>query len=124
MAARDRLVAPALLPFEVMNAIWRYSLSAGIGGAAVLALLDRFFAVPVTLSPASVSEHFALHRAALGLAITYGFQAVYDAHYVALAEMLHCDLWTDDRRLLRALGGRLPYVRWIGEYPGDAATGA
>jgi hypothetical protein len=31
--------------------------------------------------------------------------------YVALTELRRCVLWTDNQRLLRALGGRLPFVR-------------
>ena len=42
--------------------------------------------------------------------------AVYDAHYVALAQMLGCSLWTADRNLVNAVQEKLPFVRWIGEY--------
>jgi predicted nucleic acid-binding protein len=37
-------------------------------------------------------------------------------HYIALAELLGATLWTADQRLLRALSGRLPFVRWIADY--------
>jgi predicted nucleic acid-binding protein len=48
------------------------------------------------------------------LADEHNLPAAYGAHDVALAELLGAALWTADRRLLRALGGRLPFVRWIG----------
>jgi predicted nucleic acid-binding protein len=35
---------------------------------------------------------------------------------VALAQHLGCDLWTADQRILRAVGGRLPFVRYVGDY--------
>lgn len=38
---------------------------------------------------------------------------------MCLAQTPGCDLWTDDRRLLGALGGTLPFVRWIGDYAGQ-----
>ena len=57
-----------------------------------------------------------LYDRALVLADQYRLPAVYDAHYVALSELLNATLWTADRRLLRALGGRLPYVHWIADY--------
>src|SRR5687768_12706516 len=39
---------------------------------------------------------------------------LYDA--VIVGQRLRGALWTDDRRLLRALAGRLAFVRWIGDY--------
>jgi len=33
-----------------------------------------------------------------------------------MAQPYGCSLWTDDQRLLRLLGDRLPFVRWIGDY--------
>lgn len=75
-------------------------------------LLGQFFSVPIILAaPEVFSER------ALAVADTYGLPAVYDAYYVALAQLLECDLWTNDQRLLRALGGGLPFVKWIGDYP-------
>lgn len=53
---------------------------------------------------------------ALLIAGAHHLPAVYDAHYIALAQLLHYDLWTDGCRPLRALGGRLAFVRWIGDY--------
>lgn len=74
-------------------------------------LLNQFLAFPVTvLSPAVLSEE------ALTLACSHNLLAVYDAHYIALAQLLKCDLWTADQRLLRVLGGKLPFVKWIGDF--------
>jgi predicted nucleic acid-binding protein len=36
--------------------------------------------------------------------------AAYDSYYLALAESLACELWTTDRRLVRAAG--VDWVRW------------
>ena len=41
----------------------------------------------------------------------------YDTSYLALAELLGCELWTADMRLKNAAQGRLPYLRWIEELP-------
>ena len=41
--------------------------------------------------------------------------AVYDAHYLALAESLGCDLWTADARFSRAAGSGSVNVNWIGD---------
>ncbi len=74
-------------------------------------MLDTFLATEFDVqAPTDLLTH------AYGLTFEYGLSSLHDAMYVALVGLLPCDLWTDDRRLLRALGGRLPHVRWIGEY--------
>jgi predicted nucleic acid-binding protein len=57
-----------------------------------------------------------LHRLALELACRYELPAAYDAHYVALAELLDCALWTDDRRLVTQIRPRPSYLRPISDY--------
>ncbi|MBI2863437.1 MAG: type II toxin-antitoxin system VapC family toxin [Chloroflexi bacterium] len=108
----DRMVAPPLLPFEMTNIVRRQMLRGGLSLAEARALLNEFSAFPVYITSAPL-----LSDRALTIAANYNLPATYDAHYVALAELLGCDLWTDDRRLLRLLGGALPFVKWIGDYP-------
>ena len=109
--ARQRVIAPPLLPIEVTNIIRRRMLSESLTLADAHQFLTRFMAFPVSLrSPATLYEQ------ALTIADTHNLPAVYDAHYVALAQMVGCTLWTDDRRLLTALGGKLTFVKWIGDY--------
>ena len=111
MRAADVVVAPPLLPFEVANIIRKRMVRHALSLVDADALLAEFLTFPVTLmSPPD------LHRQALALADAHGLPAAYDAHYLALAQHLGCDFWTDDRRLLRAVGGALPFVRWIGDY--------
>jgi predicted nucleic acid-binding protein len=57
-----------------------------------------------------------MHMLALDFADTYGLPAAYDAHYLALADLLDCEFWTDDRRLLQRVGRDLPFVRWLGDF--------
>ncbi len=110
--AGERICAPPLLTVEVTNIIRRRMLREGVTLPQAQRLLGQFLAFPVTtVSPSS------LHERALALAEEYGLPAVYDAHYVALAAFLECELWTDDRRLLRALDGKLSFVKWLGDYP-------
>jgi predicted nucleic acid-binding protein len=110
--ANEPIVAPPLLPYEVTNILrQRLRASTPLPLEHALVHLDDFLNVPIELrSP------LGLHRHALILADAYGLPAVYDAHYLALAEHLECVLWTDDRRLLRLVGDRLPFVRAIGDY--------
>lgn len=41
--------------------------------------------------------------------------AAYDAHYLALAETLNCDLWTADERFYRAASATFKFVKWLAE---------
>jgi predicted nucleic acid-binding protein len=113
-AAGEQIVAPALLPFEVANVLRKRVTRAQLTQADAEQLMDQFQTLPVALRLPQW-----LHREALGIADRYSLPAVYDAYYVALAQRLGCDLWTDDQRLLRGLGNRLPFVRWIGDFPMD-----
>jgi predicted nucleic acid-binding protein len=107
----ERLVAPPFLPIELSNIIRQRMRreSLRLGEALDLFRQYRRYRV-VMVSPRGLTER------ALEIADAHGLPATYDAHYVALAEMIGCDLWTDDQRLLRNLAGNLPYVKWIGDY--------
>jgi predicted nucleic acid-binding protein len=111
LAQQEPLVAPPLLPSEVANIIRQRARQGQVQLDEARALLAQFLAVPISLQAPST-----LYDRALVLADEYNLPAVYDAHYVALTALLGATLWTADQRLLRALGGRLPFVRWIGDY--------
>lgn len=112
---RQRIVSPPLLPIEVASVLRRLMVSGPPADRLTLpqagTLITTFLAFPITLAAPA-----GLYHAALSIAEAHNLPAVYDAHYVALAQLLGCDLWTDDRRLLRTLGGRLAFVKWIGDY--------
>jgi predicted nucleic acid-binding protein len=42
--------------------------------------------------------------------------AVYDTHYLALADILGCDLWTADERFFNSVKEWQPRIRWLGEF--------
>lgn len=114
--SRERIVAPPLLPVEVSNVIRQRMLRDGLALADAEGALDRFMAFPISVGPGTPHEQNAIHFRALQLAVECDLPAVYDAQYLALAETLGCALWTDDRRLLRLVGGKLDYVKWIADY--------
>jgi|SRR5450756_307062 predicted nucleic acid-binding protein len=108
---RDSIIAPPLLASEVANVIRQRLRQGRLDLAEARALLAQFLAIPLSLQAPE-----ALYDQALVLADQYNLPAIYDAQYVALAELLGATLWTADQRLLRALGDRVPFVRWIADY--------
>ena len=57
-----------------------------------------------------------LHARTLELAATLGVRAVYDCHYLALAEALGCELWTADARFRRAASAAFDDVHALSEF--------
>ena len=111
--ANQPIVAPPLLPLEITNILrQRMRTRDGLSLVAATQHLDDFLALPIDFrNPAG------LHFQALVLTDTLGLPATYDAHYLALAEHLGCELWTDDQRLIRHVANSLPFVRWIDNHP-------
>ena len=102
--------APYLLPFEVTNAlhrkVFRGQLTVGDASRMVSQLLS---------SRLELHQTAELHVRALELATELQQGAVYDAHYLALAEEFGCELWTADQRFHRAAEGA-GNVNWIGDW--------
>jgi predicted nucleic acid-binding protein len=112
----EPVVAPYLLPVEVTNVIRGRMRADQRTLVEASAQLERFLSYPIALvNPAG------LHHRALALTEAHSLGA-HDAHYVALAQLLACELWTDDQRILRATGGRLPFVRGLGDFPASAGA--
>ena len=110
-AADVVLVGPPHMNTEVANAIWRRAARGEFDQVEAERLMQAFLGFVVEI----VSLR-GLHLAAMKVAGLFNRPAIYDAHYVALARMLDCDLWTADKRLLNALNGRLPFVKSLADY--------
>jgi predicted nucleic acid-binding protein len=109
--AGEPIVAVDLLGYEVTNALHRQIRAGTLSLEHARAALVRLPRLGIGLHPAA-----DLHDRALVIAHEAGAGASYDAHYVALAEALACDLWTADQKLVNALSLRYPFVRWLGDY--------
>lgn len=108
----EALFGPPNMPAEITNVIRQRMRREGLSLAAARDRLQLFFRSRVLFI-----ELPEMYEHALELAERYGIDAAYDAIYLAQAQMLGVELWTDDRRLLRTLRGRLSFVRWIADYP-------
>lgn len=107
-AEHRHIAAPTLLYYEVSNALYRYQRAGMMSPEAVRLALGAAFALPVRLYGDE-----PLHRRALALAERFSLPVAYDAHYLALADWLGGEFWTADRKLVRAVGGELPWVRVV-----------
>lgn len=105
------VIAPPHLLVEVTNAIHKrvyYQALTPEEGKEALQSFEQF-RVSIYMPPTLCEE-------ALELAQAYHRRTVYDSHYVALAKLLSCDLWTADKELYKTFSPQLPFVKWIGDY--------
>jgi len=100
------LVAPALIHYEVSNALYRYERHGSLSAETVAEALDAALGLPIRLYSDS-----ALHLRAVEMARQFALPAAYDAHYLALAERLGTELWTCDARLVNKVGPDLSWLR-------------
>lgn len=106
----ELLVAPPLFRAEVTNVLHRKVRLAEVDP------LDASDILEVLLPTVATEEVEGMYERALALALALDQKSAYDTTYLALAESLSCEMWTADRRFVRAAGTRFPQVRWIGEH--------
>lgn len=105
-----RLAAPQLMPFEVANALHRRVVRGDLALDVAASLMEDLMSLGIAFHRAP-----DLHRRALELASFLQQGAVYDTHYLALAEGLGCELWTADRKFHRIVSAHIGNARWLGE---------
>jgi predicted nucleic acid-binding protein len=110
-AADEAMLGPPHLRAEVSNIVYGRMRWQGVALSDAQLRLGRFARFPVF-----TQEPEGLYLRAIEFAQRYGLASGYDAVYLALAWLMGAELWTDDRRLLRALRGRVTYVHWIGDW--------
>ena len=109
--AETRPVAPCLLLVEAANVLHRRAALGHISPSQAGQLLAGFLNMGI-----EVRESPQIHLRALELAQELQRPAVYDTHYLALADILGCDLWTADERFFNSVKERQPRVKWLGEF--------
>lgn len=105
-----RTAAPYLMPVEVANALHRLVVRGELAAVDAARLLENLLASGVELR-----EPPSIHVRALEVASELAQDAVYDSHYLALAQKFDCDLWTADEKFFRVARQAAPNIRWIGE---------
>jgi predicted nucleic acid-binding protein len=107
-AGRREIVAPGLLFYEVSNVLYRYARAGLIGEEAARLALSAALALPIRLIHAP-----EVHIRALEIAHRFSLAAAYDAHYLAVADMLSGEFWTGDLKLAHVVSDDLPWVRGV-----------
>lgn len=105
---RSVMTAPRLIRYELVNVINKSRRAKVISEATALDLMDAMLKLPIVLHDSK-----SMHTRALALAARFDLPATYDAHYLALAEELDCELWTADKRLARAVQPELAWVNLL-----------
>jgi predicted nucleic acid-binding protein len=105
---RRPLAAPTLLYYEVANALYRYQKLGYLSASSVQLAFRATLALPLELHGEP-----DLHWRALDMADKFSLPAAYDAHYLALAELLEGEFWTADGRLARTVQPSLPWVHLV-----------
>jgi predicted nucleic acid-binding protein len=103
--------APSLLYAEATSTIRERVYSGTVLVEDAGPLLSEAIGWPITIW----DDVRSIQPNALEFARRFNRPKAYDAQYLALADLLGCELWTADRRLVNAVAGELPWVRWIGE---------
>jgi predicted nucleic acid-binding protein len=93
-----KLLAPQLMVTEASSALHEMAWRGEITNPRAKTMLERLLKAPVEIRTPD-----GLIQAAWKVADELGWAKTYDAHYVALAQLLKCRLVTIDERLLRGV---------------------
>lgn len=107
-AGHERLKAPALIAYEVTNAVWQAERRGRISGSQADGILQAASGLDIELLPYQWGESLPLARRFN--------RSAYDAAYLALAEARGETMITADERLYNAVRSKLKWVLWLGDY--------
>ena len=115
-----QLIAPAFFEVET-DSILRQKVA--LRKELTLEQAEAAFAKLQTL-PIQQMAILGQRQRAWEVAAAYGFATVYDATYLALAELRGCEFWTADERLYNRVKDTLTFVKWLRNYSPKTAPPA
>ncbi len=103
------LYAPTILPYEILNALIVAERMGRVNEEVTKNAFNAFLDLEIGfLNP------FLDYQGIISLARSFD-RSVYDASYLAVANMRHIDFVTGDKRLFNAVRKELKSVKWIGQ---------
>jgi predicted nucleic acid-binding protein len=109
VSGRLQLKAPALLPYELSNAVWQAERRGRINRDQADRIIASFASLDIEIVSQSWGDMLPLAR-------QYD-RSAYDAAYLLLAQQTDEPLITCDERLYNAVKGKLDGVLWLEDYP-------
>ena len=106
------LIAPCLMLTEVTNAFYKRVVQREMDLATGIEALHVVLEFGI-----EIREEPGLHSRAMELSHQLKRPTTYDCHYLALAEIHNCELWTGDERFYNSVKETMHQVKWIGNYP-------
>jgi predicted nucleic acid-binding protein len=109
VAGNVALFAPAILPFEVLNALLVAERMARIAEEVTEKAFHAFLELEIDFQDSTDNYQDILF-------VARSFQrSVYDASYLSLAVKKDIDFVTGDKRLYNSVKDRLKWAKWIGD---------
>ena len=105
LATGDDLFGPAFLPAEVLSVLRRALQRGIVSPEQADVAFDSFFSLPI-----EYVDGREVYERAWRLAVDLDLPVLYDAAYLAVAELRQATFWTADETLTRTAASR-PYVR-------------
>ena len=110
LAAGIQPVAPSWFICEIANILHRKALAGDLSFMDALDAYDDILAF-TTILPESIADG----RRSMHIAQQTAQRQSYDAQYLALAERLGAEYWTDDQRFVQAAAEAFPAVKRLGD---------
>ena len=118
LEADRSILGPPHLPVEVTSAVYKRLREDEVTLEEAQDLLDQFDTVPITIASPP-----GLARLAVELSRTFQWSFPYDAFYLALGEIMDCDVWTADSRFFDDAHDRYTRLRLLADYSPGVARG-
>ncbi|NUM67107.1 type II toxin-antitoxin system VapC family toxin [candidate division KSB1 bacterium] len=106
-----KLIAPPFFSCEVDSAIRKRVLD----GKMTAAEAQKAYAL-LDIAPVVTVDLPGMRHRAREIAEQFGQRAVYDATYIALAELRGCEFWTADKLIYETVAPELSYVKYLPDY--------
>jgi predicted nucleic acid-binding protein len=107
-----KLIAPPFFACEVDSAIRKRVFDGKMAAAEAQKAYTILDAAPVI-----IVDLPGMRQRAREIAEQFNQRAVYDATYIALAELRGCEFWTADKLIYDAVKTTLSFVKYLPDYP-------